>query len=55
MRKAFDKGLILLRGHGLEDDVVRDLLMIALPFTVREGEIEEVSDILETIIREVLG
>jgi adenosylmethionine-8-amino-7-oxononanoate aminotransferase len=55
VRKAFDKGLILLPGHGLEDGVVGDLLMIAPPFIVTEEEIKEISDILTNVIHEVFG
>lgn len=50
VQKAFDKGLILTPGHGLEDGVVGDLLMIAPPFIIKEEEINEVSDILEEAI-----
>ena len=53
VKKAFDKGLILLPGHGLEDGVVGDLLMIAPPFIVKEEEIKEISNILEKVIQEV--
>jgi len=52
VRKAFDEGLILLRGHGFEDGIVGDLLMIGPPFIVNEEEIKKISGILEKIIQE---
>lgn len=52
VRKAFERGLILLPGHGLQDGVVGDLLILAPPFTIKEGEIKEIYDILEKLVRE---
>jgi adenosylmethionine-8-amino-7-oxononanoate aminotransferase len=57
-RKAFEKGVILLPGHGLEDGVVGDLLMLAPPFVVKEDEIDQIYSVLEPLIQEagqVLG
>ncbi|MCX5919336.1 MAG: aminotransferase class III-fold pyridoxal phosphate-dependent enzyme, partial [Deltaproteobacteria bacterium] len=51
-RKAFEKGVILLPGHGLEGGVVGDLLMLAPPFIIQEEEIKQVYDILEKLIQE---
>jgi len=52
VRKAFENGLILLSGHGLQDGVVGDLLMVAPPFIVQEHEIDEIYRILEQSLRE---
>ena len=52
VRKAFEKGVILLPGHGLEGGVVGDLLMLAPPFIIQEEEIRQVYDVLEELIRE---
>ena len=52
VRKAFEKGVILLPGHGLEGGVVGDLLMLAPPFIIQEEEIKRVYDVLEELIRE---
>jgi 4-aminobutyrate aminotransferase-like enzyme len=52
VRKAFEQGLILLSGHGLQDGVVGDLLMLAPPFIVKEEEIEEIYRVLEKLIKE---
>jgi adenosylmethionine-8-amino-7-oxononanoate aminotransferase len=52
VRKAFENGLILLPGHGLQDGVVGDLLMIAPPFIVQQQEIDEIYRILEDLVRE---
>jgi adenosylmethionine-8-amino-7-oxononanoate aminotransferase len=53
VRKAFDKGLVLLPGHGFEESVVGDILMIAPPFIIEEEEIKVISDILQGVIMEV--
>jgi len=53
VQKAFEKGMIMLSGHGLEDGVVGDLLMLAPPFIVKEGEIDEMYHVLSKIIEEV--
>jgi 4-aminobutyrate aminotransferase-like enzyme len=52
VRKAFERGIILLSGHGLEGGVVGDLLMLAPPFIIQEKEIREVYGVLEELIRE---
>jgi adenosylmethionine-8-amino-7-oxononanoate aminotransferase len=52
VRKAFERGLILLPGHGLQDGVVGDLLMMAPPFIIQEGEIDELYRVLSKIIEE---
>ena len=55
VRKAFERGMILLPGHGLEDGVVGDLLMIAPPFIVNESEIDTIFGLLRETILEVQG
>ncbi len=52
VRKAFERGVILLPGHGLGDGVVGDLLMLAPPFIIQEKEIREVYGVLEELIAE---
>jgi adenosylmethionine-8-amino-7-oxononanoate aminotransferase len=52
VRKAFERGIILLSGHGLEGGVVGDLLMLAPPFIIQEEEIRQVYEVLEELIRE---
>jgi adenosylmethionine-8-amino-7-oxononanoate aminotransferase len=53
VRRAFEKGIILLPGHGLEDGVVGDLLMLAPPFIVKKEEVDEIYQVLSKIIEEV--
>ena len=53
VRKSFENGLSIKTGHGLED--VGDILMIAPPFTVTESEIDQIVDILTSVICEVVG
>lgn len=52
VHQAFDRGLILLPGHGLQDGVVGDLLMLAPPFIIKEEEIQQIYRILEQLIRD---
>ena len=52
VRKAFERGVILLSGHGLEGGVVGDLLMLAPPFIIQEEEIRKIYGVLEELIRE---
>ncbi len=52
-RRAFDQGLVVGQGHGLEDGVVGDLLMMAPPFIIKEEEIDKVPEFLEGIIKEI--
>jgi len=52
VRKAFERGVILLPGHGLEGGVVGDLLMLAPPFIIQEEEIKRVYEVLEELIQE---
>jgi len=54
-RRAMGLGLVIVAGHGLEDGVVGDLLMLAPPFIITEGEIDLVLDLLEKVILEVHG
>jgi len=52
VRQARDRGLVIVPGHGLEDGVVGDLLMLAPPFIITEAEIDTVLDLLEEVILE---
>jgi len=52
-RKAFEKGLIIISGHGIGSGLVGDLLMVSPPFVIREEEIKEICKILNEVLQEV--
>jgi len=43
---AFERGVILYPGHGCVDGVRGDHVLVAPPFVITEGEIDEVVDVL---------
>ena len=52
-QKAFEKGLIILSGHGIGEGLVGDLLLISPPFVIREEEVKEICNILGNVLQEV--
>jgi len=52
VKKAFQSGLIVLPGHGFEDNLTGDIIMLAPPFIIKEKEIDNIYDILEPLIME---
>jgi len=55
VRRAFESNLIVMPGHGFEDGLTGDIIMLAPPFIITEEEIDDVYDKLESILMELCG
>lgn len=52
-RKAFDRGLVTYTGTGVANGRDGDALLLAPPFTITEGQLDEAVGILDAVLEEV--
>jgi hypothetical protein len=53
--RAFERGLVVYYGTGMANGVDGDTLVLAPPFVIDEGQIEEIASILEETFSELKG